>query len=321
MFVIVAITLALTYTPMNTSIKQPSPKALLLTRSSGDKQREDTGLIVYDLSKPVPNASIKCTNLTTIPTVPICFHTKADYLSAHFMRGSIWEYHVISKMKTLLGSDCRYGLIDIGANIGYYSLIAAAMGHNVVAVEPLDINVIRLHKATKLAGSEDKIFVIQNALSNVRGESEMVVFPSNIGGSAVTENCRTNFRACSTVSTVYLDDILPHVSFKRAIMKMDIEGYEHRAILKGSELFAKIDIPYVFMEFMKLKPLCDFNGTKQSQGWLHEMFNFFTSSRYTPFSAERRLILQISICNHWPDDVLWIKSGMPYPLPWPMAIN
>ena len=39
---------------------------------------------------------------------------------------------------------------DTGANIGLYSLIAARMGHEVVAVEPYKQNLHHFHKAVQL---------------------------------------------------------------------------------------------------------------------------------------------------------------------------
>ena len=44
----------------------------------------------------------------------------------------------------------KLGVLDVGANIGVYSLVAAAMGHNVIAVEPFDGNLRRFHKAINL---------------------------------------------------------------------------------------------------------------------------------------------------------------------------
>ena len=43
--------------------------------------------------------------------------------------------------------DCD--VIDIGANIGLYTLIAAKMNRMVIAVEPLHENLNRIHKASQ----------------------------------------------------------------------------------------------------------------------------------------------------------------------------
>ena len=38
-------------------------------------------------------------------------------------------------------SDPELGFIDIGANIGLYSLVPLAMGHTVLAVEPFQVKI------------------------------------------------------------------------------------------------------------------------------------------------------------------------------------
>lgn len=43
------------------------------------------------------------------------------------------------EFQNVLYSDKELGVIDIGANIGVYSLVALAMGHQVLAVEPLQV--------------------------------------------------------------------------------------------------------------------------------------------------------------------------------------
>ena len=46
-------------------------------------------------------------------------------------------------------SDPELGFIDIGANIGLYSLVALAMGHTVLAVEPFQVKIPHLRKMNK----------------------------------------------------------------------------------------------------------------------------------------------------------------------------
>jgi FkbM family methyltransferase len=41
--------------------------------------------------------------------------------------------------------DCL--VLDIGANIGHYTMFAAKIGRNVVSVEPFEENILRIHKA------------------------------------------------------------------------------------------------------------------------------------------------------------------------------
>ena len=60
-------------------------------------------------------------------------------------------------MTAWFGTDPDIGLIDLGANIGAYTLPIAAMGHRVVAVEPHLDSVRRLHKAVVLGDLQNRI--------------------------------------------------------------------------------------------------------------------------------------------------------------------
>lgn len=60
---------------------------------------------------------------------------------------------------------------DVGANVGPYTLIAAALGHRVVAFEPALANAARLQANVLLNGFQDRVLVAPVALE--RGTSVM----------------------------------------------------------------------------------------------------------------------------------------------------
>ena len=60
------------------------------------------------------------------------------------------------------------------------------MGLRVLAVEPFYDNILRLHKAASIEKLENKITVIQNAISNKRNEVKMLhQSQDNIGGQSL----------------------------------------------------------------------------------------------------------------------------------------
>lgn len=67
------------------------------------------------------------------PSVIVCLHpVDVDtHVSRHLRAEGIWEPHIITQFQNLLWGDPDLGVIDIGAHIGIYSLIAATMGHKV----------------------------------------------------------------------------------------------------------------------------------------------------------------------------------------------
>ena len=73
--------------------------------------------------------------------------------------------------------------MDVGAQIGQYSLFAAKMGRDVLTVEPFYDNILRIHKAAKEEKIEAKIKLIKNAISDKRNEVKLLqVSDNNIGG-------------------------------------------------------------------------------------------------------------------------------------------
>ena len=106
-------------------------------------------------------AGVDCLDLATTPTVVVCPYPDADdgRLSLPLRTHGVWEPHVVQLFQAALLTDNELGVYDIGANIGQYALLAAAMGRRVVAVELHRPNIYRLHKAIRLGRLEDKVSV------------------------------------------------------------------------------------------------------------------------------------------------------------------
>jgi len=93
----------------------------------------------------------------------------------------------------------------------------------------------------------------------------MIVPPKNQGGARVRRetvdvggedgvaDCDEYGRCVKNVTTVVMDDLLEVVDFRRAVMKMDIEGHERHAFLHANRLFDNVNVDYIFMEWLILK--------------------------------------------------------------------
>lgn len=96
-----------------------------------------------------------------------------------------------------------------------------------------------LHKAAKTEKLYKKIILIQNALSNKRNEIKLLTSnPQNLGGQNLMENMKKTFERDENnthlVETILFDDIVDffprnkyNTSYKRALLKIDIEGFEN----------------------------------------------------------------------------------------------
>lgn len=182
----------------------------------------------------------------------------------------------------LLRLDRRLQVVDIGANIGVFSLPAARIAQ-VLAIEPNWRNMVGLAKAVDLGAVSSNITLIHNAVSNVRATFKMVVDPANQGRGFLTKKIlrnttRCKVKSCRTVRTILLNDILPLMRSKIALIKVDVEGHEVHIFTEWSagQFFDHIDVPLIFMEWLLCKrhPMDD----------VQRLLKFFFTTGTTPRS-------------------------------------
>ena len=83
-------------------------------------------------------------------------------------------------------------MIDVGANIGYYSLIAARLGLRVVAVEPFVDSVRRIHQAALIDQIADRVTVVNNAVADRRTTATLRQSGDNQGDARIEMAVRRN---------------------------------------------------------------------------------------------------------------------------------
>lgn len=137
------------------------------------------------------------------------------------------EYRFIRE--TLPAGGC---FVDVGANVGIYSLWAATTawpGGRVLALEPNPVAIDRLAFNIEANGFGDRIEVLPVAAGEIDGEIELWLDPTNLGGSSIR---RGEGRAATRVPVRPLLAILSEARVESVdIMKLDIEGYEDAALL------------------------------------------------------------------------------------------
>ena len=263
---------------------------------------------LYDVTTDI-EAEFECVKLALKPQVPVCLHPheKDIHVSRVLREEGVWEPHLVREFQNILYADPDLGVFDIGAHIGMYTLIAASMGHKVVAVEPLGSNLIRLHKAVKLSHLEDQVTVIQNIVSDNRRVSALKLIKDNRGGTAVDNTDPCYAKGCNpTAKGIYMDDLLEVTNFKKAIMKIDIEGHEHRALKHSRRLLKEVYVPYIFMEWMKLRT---YHGSEIHQSedkdlvfWLVEYLHDMGYFAYSSVTGDR---VNAKYWYSWTDDIVW----------------
>lgn len=203
-------------------------------------------------------------------------------------------------------------IIDLGAQIGQYTLFAAKMGRQVIAVDPFIENLFRIHKAASIENTRDRITLVYNAVSNKRNKIMSLIKSSdNIGGQTlndVQEMSIDKWRLLNNkylTSTIYLDDLLyliPNTTRKRkAIIKIDVEGYEAFVFERAESLFTSLDIEVVFMEWGNLV-----KKEKELKTEIERLIDFLSRHGYSPYAHLALLDIQLWIT--WPWDITWRKN-------------
>lgn len=130
-------------------------------------------------------------------------------------------------------------VIDIGANIGAFSLYAWSLGATVFAYEPEEDN-FKLLKENIRVNNAKNIHPFKVAVGNKRGEVSL----SNAQGNSMVKEG-------SDVPMIPLSDVYKKVPYCD-VLKIDVEGYETE-ILKANEDILKKS-KYLTMEFHRMTP-------------------------------------------------------------------
>lgn len=125
--------------------------------------------------------------------------------------------------------------LDIGANIGYYSLIIAKEGlaKRIIAFEPDERNRLQLGTNILLNHLTDKIEIMAKAVTAATGTVKFLPFSETSTGQSHIGEGQNSI----VVDGVCLDDLIRDKDLK-IFIKMDIEGHELEAIRGMSKLAA-----------------------------------------------------------------------------------
>src|ERR1700722_13472413 len=143
---------------------------------------------IVNLSAPV-STNLTCMKTKTLLnhiSTTLCLHDKSKdiYVSGAFNGNqSIFEEGYVTRILQLLISHPHLDFIDIGANIGTYTMYVAALGRFVMAIECFSPNIDRIHRAIQLVNVANRVVLVQNALFKSSGGSLRLSFDArNVGG-------------------------------------------------------------------------------------------------------------------------------------------
>jgi FkbM family methyltransferase len=196
----------------------------------------------------------------------------------------IYYRHFESVEREFLNRFLRPGdvFIDVGANVGIYTLIAAIRvgpSGQVIAFEPSTTSYERLVDNVRL-NNFPHVSCQKLALSDDEGES--ILMQSVDGYDAWNSLAKPTMGQSFTNERVCL---MPWTKFAREhglvgstrMMKIDVEGWEARVLAGGEEIFSRTDAPVLQVEFTG-------NAAKAACSSCRELYRMLESLNYRMFA-------------------------------------
>ena len=207
----------------------------------------------------------------------MCLHDPREdqYVSAVIAEGAPFDDHVAATVvKALRSSGDEPVYVDVGGNIGYFTLLAASLGAKTVTFEPLLANYALLSRSLQMNNFR-KSKLIFAGLGADSSLIDLYKWQGNFGSTfgAVKNDPRLKFDEVTyqgSALTARLDVVLaeyPKIDF----MKVDCEGCEALALLGASELISHNKIRTLIIEV-------------QTSSWKdYEALKLFERSGYVAF--------------------------------------
>ena len=173
--------------------------------------------------------------------------SKDRSVSPSLFRKGVYEDYTTEVFKNLIKPNMT--VVDIGANIGYYTLIAGRLAGKVYAFEPEPHNYDLLVKNVAINNYKN-IVTIQKAVSYRSGKTRFYIDKVNLGGHSFAQDTILERAGCLEVEAITLDEFFENAFHDSGIdiIKMDVEGAEG-LVIEGAEKILRRKLRIV-MEFL-----------------------------------------------------------------------
>jgi FkbM family methyltransferase len=144
------------------------------------------------------------------------------------------------------------GFVDVGANIGFYSLLIGAQSAGrvpVISYEPSDENFKTFHHTIQLNGLQDQIKAERKAVGSLAGKADLYLSACGSGGHTLVLSTQAgNPKEREVVSVIPLDQTRTdhHFENKKTLIKIDVEGFE-QAVFEGAAAWMASAQPPIFL--------------------------------------------------------------------------
>lgn len=162
-------------------------------------------------------------------------HESDEYISKHIRTNNSWEPITTEIILELLKeNNPDTAFVDIGANIGYFSMLVASKNVPVIAFEPVEANYSLLKKSIIENNFEHLILSYKIPLSDKKEELVINVSENNMGLCSTRKLLDYDFSYSEKHSSKILDNFFGINTINNLIIKIDVEETEKK-VLYGME--------------------------------------------------------------------------------------
>jgi len=170
----------------------------------------------------------------------------------------LWKNHEKENFSKMSKMDKKGIFIDVGANIGKYSVIMAKEGWFVYAFEPVKSNFDSLEDNIRLNDVSKKIKRYNIGMGN-KIEKRYISFQNGKHAEASVVIKMKNSRK-EKVEINKIDSFFKGKKIKRpVVLKIDVEGFEY-SVLEGAKKFIEKEHPVIILEMWENKKDSEFLG-------------------------------------------------------------
>jgi FkbM family methyltransferase len=174
-----------------------------------------------------------------------------DQIIGPAVERGVWEEHETRLFRAHLAPGCK--VVDLGANIGWYSTLAVLAGCEVHSFEPVpaiaDVCERNLERAMKHGSG--KATLHRCAAGAEKGSASIAVGDGNYGDNRVldTGNGRPNDMGAGTMLEIAVERVDDLVQGPARVLKIDTQGSEFLALSGAKELLAASPELALLIEF------------------------------------------------------------------------
>ena len=157
----------------------------------------------------------------------LCLHASGDTVSGDVASSRIWEETDMTRILRILIRNPHMDMIDIGANIGGFTMFTAdALGRFTLAVDCYLPNIERIARAVQIQRVQNRVVLVQNAIYFTTGKSLTITTDDPSGIRLINGTYKPNTTSQFVVQSIRFDDLLPILlqrGVRTALIKIDIE--------------------------------------------------------------------------------------------------